>query len=275
MSTISDFKVGMKVVFGRGNGEQTLGEVVKVNRAKLKIKQLESRGTMRSYPVGTIWTVPPSLCRPADGSASTAPAPTPMSRPAPAAGFKVGDRVEFDNAGKVITGTVKRVNGKTISVTPDGADSRYWRVSPRLLRPCGSAPAAPATTPTLKVGQTVEYRAFSWKARGVGTVQGVITKVDPDGTYEIANGHQFSNVVFAEVKAIDKRSDTDIVIACLAIYGALSPENLHMDGEASRSYVRSRYAQLQRALKALWKEAGREISESECYRAYDAKRATR
>lgn len=58
----SSYKVGEKVLFGRTHGEQTLGEVVKVNPVKLRVKQLESRGTMRAYPVGTIWTVPPSLC---------------------------------------------------------------------------------------------------------------------------------------------------------------------------------------------------------------------
>lgn len=58
----TEAKVGMRVFFGRSQGEQTLGEILKVNRAKLKVKQLESRGTMRSYPVGTIWTVPAALC---------------------------------------------------------------------------------------------------------------------------------------------------------------------------------------------------------------------
>lgn len=55
-------KVGMKVLFGRTNGEQTLGEIIKVNKARLKVKQLESRGAMRSYPVGTTWTVTAGLC---------------------------------------------------------------------------------------------------------------------------------------------------------------------------------------------------------------------
>jgi len=59
---LSEAFVGQKVYFGRPNGQKTLGEVVKVNRAKLKIKQLESRGHYRNYSVGTIWTVPPSLC---------------------------------------------------------------------------------------------------------------------------------------------------------------------------------------------------------------------
>jgi len=55
------FKVGDKVVFGRSQGEKTLGEVVKVNRTRLKIKQLESRGT---HAIGAQWVVPFHLCRP-------------------------------------------------------------------------------------------------------------------------------------------------------------------------------------------------------------------
>jgi len=51
-------------------------------------------------------------------------------------GWRPGMRCQFvAKGGKVITGTVKRVNQRTVSVTPDGGDkfSRYWRVSPGLL----------------------------------------------------------------------------------------------------------------------------------------------
>jgi len=58
--------VGQKVFFGRKNGEKTAGTVVKVNRKKLKVRQDEARGTYRDYAVGTVWTVPASLCWPAD-----------------------------------------------------------------------------------------------------------------------------------------------------------------------------------------------------------------
>lgn len=57
---MSDFKVGDRVVFGRGNGEQTLGTVVKVNAKSVQIRQDEARG---GYPVGTPWRVHPSLVR--------------------------------------------------------------------------------------------------------------------------------------------------------------------------------------------------------------------
>lgn len=61
----SEGYVGMQVYFGRSNGEQTLGKIVKINPKKFKVEQLESRGTRKSHNVGTVWTVPPSLCTPA------------------------------------------------------------------------------------------------------------------------------------------------------------------------------------------------------------------
>jgi len=61
MRHFSTLQVGQKVRFGRGNGEQTLGEIVKVNLKRLKVKILEDRGS-RSQ-AGTVWSVPPSLCR--------------------------------------------------------------------------------------------------------------------------------------------------------------------------------------------------------------------
>lgn len=71
MSTLGDYKLGERVMFGRDSGEKTLGEVVKINRSKLKIRQLESRGTFKSHAIGTIWTVPPSLCAKTDASCGT------------------------------------------------------------------------------------------------------------------------------------------------------------------------------------------------------------
>ncbi len=59
-----EWKIGMKVMFGRRNGQQTLGEIVKVNPKKLKVKQLESRGVYKNHSVGSIWGVPRSLCTP-------------------------------------------------------------------------------------------------------------------------------------------------------------------------------------------------------------------
>jgi hypothetical protein len=283
MSTLSEFNVGDKVYFGRTHGEQTLGTVMKLGRSKLKVRQDESRGAMKSHPVGTIWTVPPSLCRKADGSATTTPAPkVPSTLPTAMTSFKVGDRVSFDARARIITGTVKRINGKTIAVLPDGETDprRYWRVSPGFCRPASTnanantaAPASTNASPalTLRVGTTVEYTDFVWP-KGNATVTGIITKVGDD-KYEVCSHGRFTTKTPEAVKAVAKRSDADIVAECLSVYCGLSPENLTCDGEASQSEVSRRAAQYNRALHALWKEAGRSITETECWKAAEQRKA--
>ena len=62
----SDAHIGMKVYFGRPNGEKTLGEIVKINTRNFKVRTLESRGQYRHHSQGGAWTVPPSLCAPAE-----------------------------------------------------------------------------------------------------------------------------------------------------------------------------------------------------------------
>ena len=64
------------MIFGRGNAEQTSGEVIKVNRKTVKVKTTESRG------MATTWKVPFSLCRHADEpQAAAVAAPTKPTRP--------------------------------------------------------------------------------------------------------------------------------------------------------------------------------------------------
>lgn len=71
---------GSKVIFGRPNGEQTTGEVLKVNRTTFKVRTLEERGNGRGSGVGAIWKVHKSLCREAGGPGTPA-RPTPPSAP--------------------------------------------------------------------------------------------------------------------------------------------------------------------------------------------------
>lgn len=198
VSTIRDYKVGDKVIFGRSHGEQTEGTVMKVNRTKLKVRQDESRGTMRSYPVGTVWTVPPSLCR------------------------KIGA----------------------------GA-------------PVGTPLVAKPTT-TLKVGQTVEYEGYDWASRSKGQVKGIITKVGVQD-YEVYGTTGTRTLDAALVKAVPNRPFNEVKGAIQSVYAGLSPENLTCDGELPRAQVQRRSAELHRALKALFIEAGREVLESEAY----------
>ena len=140
----NDAHVGMKVYFGRPNGEKTLGEIVKINTRNFKVRTLESRGQYRHHSQGGVWTVPPSLCKPAE-------------------------------------------EGRPAHITK---------------RPV-----------PVQTGRTEE----------------------------------------------------EIMEDILNIYCGLSPENLHCDGEISRSEAMRKYRAYQRKLKALFTEIGRHVSECEAY----------
>jgi hypothetical protein len=72
--TAPAFRIGDLVTFGRPNGEQTEGKVVRVNAASVTIEQTEARGQTRVREAGAKWRVHPSLVR-LVGGASAAPAP--------------------------------------------------------------------------------------------------------------------------------------------------------------------------------------------------------
>ena len=159
---------GTKVYFGRSHGEQTLGVVVKVNRSRCKVRQLDSRGTYRSYPVGSVWTVPFTLLTPA---------------------------------------------------------------------PTETVPVVAAPSPERSALQTEidRLRAENARLRGDKT-------------------------------STPKRAETVILNEIRGVYSALSPENLWMDGEATRGQARARAANLNRRLRTLFVELGRRVSEDEAYR---------
>lgn len=64
----SEARKGMKVIFGRGRGEQSLGEIKRVNEKKATVVLLESRGNGRGSEAGSEWGVPYSMMRPATES---------------------------------------------------------------------------------------------------------------------------------------------------------------------------------------------------------------
>jgi hypothetical protein len=72
MAAMNVFKVGDKVKFGRKFGEQTLGEVIKVNGRSVKVKTLAKRGALRSYPVGSVWNVAIGLVELVDSAEESA-----------------------------------------------------------------------------------------------------------------------------------------------------------------------------------------------------------
>ncbi len=132
-----EFKVGDKVYFGRPSGEQTEGEIVKANPRKYKVKQLEPRlgNGSKTWPIGTVWTVPGEFLTPAvdaEGKALLKRDPRTHRSSAPERGygpptFRAGDSIQFKGKGKVLKGTVSKVNRSTYSVTVPG-ESRGWKV---------------------------------------------------------------------------------------------------------------------------------------------------
>lgn len=73
---VHEARIGMKVVFGRENGDQTLGEIIKINPTKAKVRTLEVRGNGRGAMVGSVWSVPYSMMNPADGSSASVKDPS-------------------------------------------------------------------------------------------------------------------------------------------------------------------------------------------------------
>ena len=73
--------IGGLVQFGRKNGEQTVGEIIKVNAKRCKVRTLSARGSNGRSPAGSVWTVPFSLLTPFTGEV---PANPPMANDDPA-----------------------------------------------------------------------------------------------------------------------------------------------------------------------------------------------
>ena len=67
-----------------------------------------------------------------------------------------------------------------------------------------------------------------------------------------------------------RRNEATIMKDLLDVECGLSPENLACDGEASQSYIRTRYAALMRQKRRLIAELGRTVTEEEIW-AYATK----
>ena len=65
-----------------------------------------------------------------------------------------------------------------------------------------------------------------------------------------------------------RRPEKKILSDIGSVYGALSPENLHCDGEISHSAAMAKARHLNGRLKALFKELGREVSEYEAWNTF-------
>ena len=119
--------IGDTVRFGRPNGQQREGVIVKINSKTYKIQTSE----------GKDWRVSKCLVYPTSNSTTSTTSNSTMpeliySLPRPT--FKKGQKVRFDNGrGVTIEGFVKRVNSKTVSVEPSLGSFKYWRVPFSLI----------------------------------------------------------------------------------------------------------------------------------------------
>lgn len=78
---IEDCRIGMPVVFGRDNGEQTKGVIVKLNLKSAKVKITEDRGRTKA---GEVWGVGYGLLTPLDPKDQEAVKAAAQAIPVPA-----------------------------------------------------------------------------------------------------------------------------------------------------------------------------------------------
>ena len=72
-------------------------------------------------------------------------------------------------------------------------------------------------------------------------------------------------IVYTHSGGIVARTESEIMGDIVEVYCSLSPENLSCDGMLSRSEIQKKYTSLDKRLKTLLKELGREVSESEAF----------
>lgn len=108
----TDIIVGSEVVFGRHNGEQTKGIVIKVNQKTFKIRTTEERYGNRVRQAGSIYNVAKSLVQLASTTGYSQPVKSNYTvKP----NVQVGDTVSFKVKSTLVSTKVIRVNQKTVS----------------------------------------------------------------------------------------------------------------------------------------------------------------
>jgi hypothetical protein len=288
--------VGDLVLFGRERGEQTRGRVTMVTARKIKIAQIGPRGR---HPAGTVWTVAPSLIRPlppgsdpgesADEAAPPIPPKPPRDEEKARAIWNfyaqhfnvqpdwfgrefVSGRMRFRVVGLTIG---RRSNPVDLERVPDG---KVFRCPPALVR-AGLTPKAAAADPAgpatdLRAGDTVEYEWKTWPKFESTTIKGIVTRVQGNEVEVYSRQDmRFPKLVPAQgFTKVAQRSEAEVLDELVAVYVSLSPEALTADGERRRSEVVRLRGGFERALRTLWHEIGRRVTEEEAFAYADAKR---
>ena len=130
---LNGMKIGSQVIFGRPNGEKTRGEVIKINRKSVKVRQTEVRyGNGRTKQEGQVWNVHPSCLKLDGGETYTRPTTTQPTTTRPTS-FTRGQKVKFKGGNGILEGWITRVNKKTLSVKVNLWDDNYYRVPYSLV----------------------------------------------------------------------------------------------------------------------------------------------
>ncbi len=124
-------RLGMMVrFFGRNTGAFHSGRIVAMNDHGVTIDEpaLNLRHTNVPYAAIDLRTA----AQPEAEVISSAP-PRPAIKIPTRPDFRVGDRVTFHDRNNIpVTGTVSRINKKTVTIAPDN-NHGHWRVSAALL----------------------------------------------------------------------------------------------------------------------------------------------
>ena len=228
------------------------------------------------------WRVSPGVLRPSTAVPTTTPSTgRRIEESSSRSTLRRGDRVEFTHPTHgVVSGTVKSVNRRSVTVEDTSDGRKGWRVTPDMLRPAGTSSAtttsatsavAPPPRPSFSVGDTVEVAVPDPWARTATSV-GVVTQI-ASGRVELYVGGRTITDDGSRVARRPRRSEAEVMAAIVGVYNHLSPENLHADGLRSRSDAARLAATLNRALRALFVEAGRRVSEEEAYDWLERERA--
>lgn len=236
------FNVNDMIQFGSKTVRVAIVE--RVNRTAYRVKVVSD---------GTVWNVPFAN---ASQVANVAVAAMQASKPVVLQpSFARGQRVSFEGRnGKTVTGTVERVNGKTVTVMDTDDGQRGWRVSPSLLTVVsGTAPVKPVSS--FRVGQVVTD----------GTTTGTVVSVRGSEVNVMVRARfvrlQVKPFPAASLRLADKRTDKQIDADIQMVYGLLEPENLSADGERPRSEVARLRTLYNQVLEALFVEIGRRVEQ--------------
>jgi hypothetical protein len=131
LATRIHLRLGMQVrFFGRHTGVFHTGRIVAMNDHGVTLDEPALNLRHRNVPYAAIDLQAPP---PPEAEIVASMPPRPATETRTRAEFKVGDRVVFKDRNNIpVTGTISRINHKTVTVAPDNEDG-HWRVSAALL----------------------------------------------------------------------------------------------------------------------------------------------